>query len=304
MNMRIAFNRAGLKLRKYSPQILTGLGVIGLVTGGVMACKATMKVNDILDETKKNVDKVHRVLEDPTITEETYSAEDGKKDLAIIYTKAGLKFIKLYAPSVIVGGVSIACILTSDRIMHKRNAAIAATCAAVTSDFRGYRSRVLDRFGEAIDHELQYDIKAQEVEEVVVNEKGEEETVTKVVEVANATPRSDFSKFFDCGNKGWEPDPEFNYMYLTNLQNYLTDKLRANGYLFLNDVYDELGIPRTRAGQLYGWLYDEKNPHGANHVDFGLRNADDERRRAFVNGYEATVILDFNCDAEPIYNLI
>lgn len=304
MSMRIAVNRVGLALRKHSPQILVGAGIIGLVTSGVMACKATMKVNDILDETKRNVDKVHRVLEDPTIPAETYSEEDGKKDLAIIYTKTGLKFVKLYAPSVILGGLSIAGILTSNRIMHKRNAAIAATCAAVTSDFKGYRSRVLDRFGEDIDRELRYDIKAQEIEEVVVNENGEEETVTKVVETVNAVPRSDFSKFFDCGNKGWEPDPEFNYMYLTNLQGYLTERLRANGHLFLNDVYDELGIPRTRAGQLYGWLYDEKKPHGANYVDFGLRNPKDEDKRNFVNGYEAVVILDFNCDEEPIYNLI
>ena len=304
MNIRRALKIGALKVKKHSPEILVVTGVIGVVTSAVMACKATMKVNDILEEAKADVEKVHRVIEDETISAETYSEEDGKKDLAIIYAKTGLKLVKLYAPSVILGGLSIAGILTSNNILRKRNVAIAAAYTAVDTGFKEYRGRVVERFGDELDRELRYNIKAKEVEEVVVNDKGEEETVKKVVYTADIDTHNEFSKFFDCGNKGWEPDAELNYKYLMHLQGYLNEKLRADGFMFLNDVYDALGIPRTRAGQLFGWLYDEKNPHGANKIDFGLHNIYNEKTRDFVNGYENVVILDFNVDSEPIYNMI
>ena len=57
-----------------------------------------------------------------------------------------------------------------------------------------------------------------------------------------------------------------------------------------------LGIPRTQAGQIVGWIYDEKHPIGDNKVDFGIYNTYNEANRNFVNGYERTILLDFNVD--------
>lgn len=296
-------NRVGFQLKKHSPEILVVVGIVGAVTSAVMACKATTKANDILNDAKSQVDKVHKVLEDEAISPEMYSEEDSKKDLAIIYAKTGLDFVRLYGPSVLLGAVSIASILASNNILRKRNIALAAAYTAVDTGFKEYRGRLIERFGKELDKELKYNIKSETVQETVIDEKGNEQTVDKVVEVANPNVYSDYARCFDDGCKGWTKDPELNLVFLKQMQQYANDKLRAKGHLFLNEVYDMLGFPRSRAGQIVGWIYDEKNKVGDNFVDFGIYDATKQPNRDFVNGYERVIWLDFNVDG-PIWNLI
>lgn len=288
-----SFNRLSLQLKKHSPEILIVAGVVGTVASAVMACKATTKVNDILTEAKTQIDQVHEVAKTKS---DVYSEEDSKKDLAIIYAQTGVKLVKLYAPSVILGTLSLTSIVSSHHILRKRNMALAAAYTAVDTSFKEYRGRVIDRFGEELDRELKYNIKAREIEEVSVNDKGEEEVTTKTVEVANPNEISDYARFYDDGNIGWSKDPETNLMFLRRQQDWANELLKAKGHLFLNEVYDMLGIPRTKAGQVVGWIYDEKNPVGDNFVDFGIYDIHKPRNRDFVNGIERTILLDFNVD--------
>ena len=296
-NATRAFNKTGIKLKKHSPEILVVAGVVGTVTSAVIACKATIKLNDILNESKETIDKIHYAIENPEKLSEEYTEEEGKKDLAIVYTQSVLKVTKLYAPSVILGTLSITAMLTSNNILRKRNVALAAAYTAVNKSFKEYRGRVVERFGKELDHELRYNIKAKEFEEKVIDEKtGKEKTVKKTVEIAEIDQYSDYAKFFDEGCAGWTKDPEKNLFFLRRQQDYANEVLKAKGYLFLNDVYDMLGIPRTKAGQIVGWIYDEKNPIGDNFVDFGIYDGNKETVRNFVNGYERTILLDFNVD--------
>lgn len=295
-------NKAGFQLKKHSPEILIVAGVAGAVTSAVMACKATTKLNDILEESKEQVDKIHEAMEHPENLPEEYTEEDGKKDLTIVYTQTAVKLLKLYGPSIVLGGLSITAILTSNNIMRKRNIAIAAAYTAVDKSFKDYRGRVVERFGKDLDRELRYNIKKEEVEETIVDEKtGKEKTIKKTIDVANDV--SEFAKFFDDGCTGWTKDPELNLAFLLKQQAFANDKLKANGYLYLNEVYDMLGIPRTKAGQIVGWIYDEKNPIGDNYVDFGIFDSNKVKNRDFVNGYERTILLDFNVDGN-ILNLM
>lgn len=295
-NMSRTFGRVGLKLKKHSPEILVFGGVIGGVASAVMACKATLKAGDIIDEAKHKMDQVKKVVDDENVTEEMYSESDHKRDIAVIYAQTGIEFIKLYGPSILLGAASITSILAGHNILHKRNAALGAAFTAVNTGFKEYRSRVIDRFGKELDRELKYDIKAKEIETVVVDENGEEKVEKKIVEVVDPNTYSEFARFFDVGCKGWDKDPEYNLLTLRHVLNWANDKLRSQGYLFLNDVYDALGIPRTKAGQVVGWIYDEKNPIGDNFVDFGIYDLYNEKARDFVNGYERTILLDFNVD--------
>lgn len=290
------FGRAGLKLKKYSPEILVGAGIIGAVASTVMACKATTKVSGILEDTKEQVEQVHYALENPDKISEEYTAEDSKKDLAIIYTQTGLKLAKTYGPAIVVGALSITSILAGHNMLRKRYVATAAAYAMIDKSFKDYRGRVIERFGKELDRELRYNIKAQEVEETVVNEDGTESVVKKTVDVIDPNAISDYAVFFDDGCTGWTKNPEQNLYFLKCQQNYLNDLLKARGHVFLNEVYDALGIPRTKAGNVVGWIYDEKHPVGDNFIDFGIYNQDNERTRAFVNGFERTVLLDFNVD--------
>lgn len=289
-------HRIGFKIKKASPEIMVVAGVVGVVTSTVMACKATTKVNDILEETRKQVDDVHNVLDSDIITEEEYNNDDAKKDLAIIYTQTGVKLIKLYAPSVIVGALSITGILASHKILKKRNVALTAAYATIDRSFKEYRGRVVERFGKELDRELRYNIKAQEIEEKTVDKDGNETIEKKTISVVDPNMYSDYARIFDNGSMGWTKDPEYNLMFLKLQQNQANDRLRAQGYLFLNDVYDMLGIPRTKAGQIVGWIYDEENPVGDNFVDFGIYDIYNEKACDFVNGRERSIVLDFNVD--------
>lgn len=293
-NASRTFSKVTLKGKKYAPEIMVIAGVAGVITSTVMACKATTKAGDITEKTKNQMAQIHEVAETKP---DQYSEEDMKKDTVIVYTQTAVKFAKLYGPAVILGTASIACIFGSHHILSKRNAALAAAYATVDKNFKDYRGRLVDRFGKELDKELRYNIKAKEFEETVVNEEtGEETTVVNTVNVADTIEYSDYARFFDDGCAGWTKDSEHNLCFLKCQQNYANERLQKRGYLFLNDVYEMLGIPKTKAGQIVGWVYDEKNPNGDNFVDFGIYDINKERARAFVNGYERTILLDFNVD--------
>ena len=290
--------KVGFKLKKHSPEILIVTGVIGIVTSTVMACKATTKVNDIVDETKDMVDKIHDAVENKKHTSdgEEYTQEVANKDLTIVYAQTGLKFVKLYGPAVAIGIASIGCIVGSNHILRKRNIALAAALTAMETSFKEYRGRLIDRFGKDLDHELRFGIKAKEVEEKVVDEKGKETTVTKTVEVVDPNAiHSIYSVVFCEGNSGWTRNAELNKVFLIQQQNYANDKLKLNGVLTLNEVYDMIGAPRTAYGQIAGWVYTDDSSIGDNFVDFGIFDVNNEKACDFVNGYEKSIILDFNC---------
>ena len=288
-----AINKVGFQIKKHSPEILVVAGVVGTVTSAVMACKATTKADDILEEHHEQMESINEVV---AMDRDDYTEEDHKKDTLIVYTQTAVKFVKLYGPSIILGTLSLACIIESHNILRKRNVALAAAYATVDKGFKEYRNRVVERFGKEIDHELKYNIKAKEFETVTVDEKGKEKVEKEIVNVADPNLYSDYARFFDESCAGWSKDAEANFTFLKCQQNYANNKLKAQGYLFLNDVYKMLGIPATKAGQVVGWIYDEKNPIGDNFVDFGILNVDVERVRAFVNGYERNILLDFNVD--------
>lgn len=293
------FYKVGFTLKKHSPEILVGVGVVGAVASTVLACKATLKVNEIVEESKSNLEKI-KVAGENGVTEagQPYTEEDVTNETKIVYIQTGYKLAKNYALPVALGAASIACILGGHNILRKRNIALAGAYTALFNDFKGYRSRVVERFGEQLDKELKYNLKTKEVEETVVREDGTEEKVKKTIEVMDGqlSQYSNFARFFDDGCAGWDPNPEYSLMFLNQQQNYANEKLKRQGYLFINDVYEMLGIPKCREGQTHGWVYDEKNPIGDNFIDFGIFNIHIEKNRDFVNGYEKVIILDFNHD--------
>ena len=296
--LALTASKAGIKVQKYSPEILAVVGTVGVIASAVMACKATTKVSEITEDTKHQIDMVHEAINDKELVESgKYTKEDSQKDLTIIYTQTAVKFVKLYGPAIALGTVSLACLLGSNQILRKRNAALAAAYATISKEFKEYRGRVIDRFGKEIDRELKYNIVKQQIEENVVDpETGEVKTEKKEVEVVDPDMGSPYAKFFDEGCRGWEKDAEMNLMFLRSQQNYANDLLRSRGYVFLNDIYDMLGIERTRAGQIVGWVYDPKRTDIDNYIDFGIYNINRKKSRDFVNGIERVILLDFNVD--------
>lgn len=279
-----------MKLKKHSPEILVVAGIAGTVVSAVLACKATTKVAEILDETKGTLDTIHEGMETGAINGQEYTTEDGKKDTVVVYAQTGVKLAKLYGPAIILGTLSITSILASNNILRKRNVALGAAYAAIDKSFKEYRGRVIERFGEQVDTELKYGIKAKKFEEIEVDpETGKEKKVKKTVMVADPNLQSDYAVYFDSKSRNYETNPDYNRMFLKAQQAFANDKLQTRGHLFLNEVLDDLDLPRTPAGQIVGWTKD--GPDG--YVNFRIVEVE---RETEDGRHEPVLLLDFNVE--------
>ena len=286
-NIKPMVNHTRLTVKKYSPEILVLTGIAGMITSAVMACKATRKLDPVLDAHKKGAEAVHQKKLDE---------RDAKKEITKVYMKTGVELVKLYGPSVTVGALSITGILTSNHILRERNVALAAAYAAIDSSFKKYRGRVIEKFGEEVDKELRFDGHQEKIEVVEKDENGKEKKVKKNITVMGPG-LSDYARYFAYGDaRAAEANADYNSFFLKAQQELANHMLRANGFLFLNDVYEMLGIDKSLAGQAVGWVYDkEKDDHGDNYVDFGIQEV--YRKRSDKPGdYEKVFLLDFNVD--------
>lgn len=297
-----SLHKLGFKLKHHSPEILITVGVVSTVASVVMACKATLKVNDILDESKELVDDIHGAVEQEkhVANGEVYTQEDANKDLLVVYGQTGWKLAKLYGPAVIVGGLGLGCMLAANNILRKRNVALAAAVTALDTSFKEYRGRLVERFGKELDRELLYNVKAKEIEERVVDENGNETVETKTVSVIDGPIHSPYAVFFDDGNLGWSNNAELNKLFLAQREKEANIRLQREGWLCLNDVYKMVGARPTQYGQYAGWVYNEDGSASDNYVSFGVFEALTKGAQDFINGHEKTVLLDFNCIANII----
>ena len=290
--LRKSFKKAQLTVRKHSPEILMVAGVIGTVAGAVMACKETLELEDVLDECKQ--EKME--LEEQYAMCEEYSEDALKKDQVKLTIKQVTKIVKLYAPSVIMEATSIGVIFASNDIMRKRNASMAAAYATLNSMYKRYRQNVIESYGEEVDKDMRFGVKHEKVTEI--DEDGNKVKVdARIVDLDNtALAISDYSRFFQMGCKGFDASSgRYNLLYLKGIQAMFNNKLIADGYVMLNDVYRELGFDTIPEGWSIGWVYDEANPIGDNYIDFGLYEARNKNQRA-VNDWEPVILMDFNVD--------
>lgn len=291
-NAKQMLGNASLIFKKHSPELLIAGGVIGFIGTTIVACKATMQLEDTMVDVKTDIQKVKAEEDNPEV--------DYKKELTMAYCKGGLKVLRLYAPAIALGTASISAVLGGHSILRKRNIAISAAYAAVEDGFSKYRERVISEFGEEVDRRMKFGGNVEEVEVTEVDEKTGKEKKKKVKgENIQRADCSDYAKFFDEGSIHWTKDADSNLFFLRKAERFANETLQAKGHIFLNEVYDMLDIPRTKAGAVVGW----KLGNGDDYVDFGLYNSEKERVRRFVNGEEAVILLDFNVDG-VIYDLI
>lgn len=282
--------RGVLVVRKYSPEILTTVGVVGMVASSVMAAKSTLKLSDTLEEAKNGLETAKKLKAEGR---KDYSDQDYTKDVTYIYLQAGKSLGKLYGPALSLGIASIVSIVSAHGIMRKRNAALVAGYKVIEEAFSAYRKRVEEVLGEDREREIYVGLEEREVED---EESGE---LTKILG-HSPNKLSPYARFFDEASSQWSKQPEYNLLFLRAQQNYANDLLQARGHIFLNEVYDMIGVPRSQAGQVVGWVLSKD---GDNFVDFGIYNFEREKVRDFVNGYERSILLDFNVDG-VVYDLI
>lgn len=272
-----------LKAQKHSPTLLFAGGVVGIGATVFLACRATLKVSAILDETEQKLETIKIVKHDD------YSENDRRRDEVIVRVRAILSITKLYGPALLIGGASIAALAGSHNILTKRNAAVTAAYAALDKGFREYRRRVVEEFGDDKDREYRFGVENQKV--VATDPATGKKTQ---VDEKLPTGTSPYGVLFHEGNPNWNRIAEYNFLFLRSIQNMANDRLQARGYVLLNDVYDDLGVERTTAGCVVGWLRDGD---GDGFVDFGIFDDKDMLRiHDFVTGREGELYLDFNVD--------
>jgi len=276
--------RQGLILQKHSPKIMFVAGVIGVGATVVLACRATLKVDEVLQEHEKTVGRIEEAV--GLVSE--YTDKDRQKDLVVLYAKTFGKLTRLYGPSVVVGVASIAMLTGAHLILTRRNVALTAAYAAIEKGLREYRQRVSDEFGPDKERELRYGL---------IDEEIELDGKKQVVKVPARGEKSIYARCFDELSTSWVPEDQggslYNPIFLRTQQAYMNDFLRARGHVLLNDVYDALGLPRTKEGAVVGWVL---GCGGDDYVDFGVFEGDQFTALQFVAGQAPGIWLDFNVD--------
>ncbi len=287
-----AAGKVVLTLKKVSPEIMLIGGVVGIVGATVLACKATLKAKDIVEDTHDMIDDAQEDALERDLPEKYR-----KREIFKIYIHQTGKMLRIYGPAIALGTLSLGLIVGSHCVLNRRYIGTAAACKAIEEAFKSYRAKVRNIIGEE-DEKLLYLGGEKEVD-IKVRDKETNAIITEHngVIINPDYSSSPYAKFFDESSPEWKKNPEYNRMFLECQQKYANNLLNARGHLFLNEVYDMLGIPRTQAGAVVGWLkYDPDNPDNDGYVDFGIFNAFNEKARDFVNGYERSILLDFNVD--------
>lgn len=282
-SVTVKAGRAALQISHQSPHILFGAGLVGFVSTTVLASRATLRVEEVLHKTQSDLGNVRMVAEGPLAEKHGYSDEDATKDRIYIYSRAFVDLTKLYGPALITGALTVFCLTKSHQILTTRNSALTAAYVSLDRAYQAYRRRVADEFGPEREREIAYT-------ERVVEVSTSSDDIQRKIANAEFSP---YAKFFDESSTQWQKNAELNYVFLRAQQNYSNDLLRSRGYLFLNEVYGNLGLEHTAAGAVVGWILSDE---GDNYVDFGFLDGERERSRSFVNHMEHSVLLDFNVD--------
>lgn len=287
--------RTGLLMQKHGPEILLVTGIVGIIGSTVLACRATLKVDDTLTDAQNKILKIKMALTDEEIQEaESYTKEDHDKDMTIVYVQTAVNFARLYGPSVILGAASIGCIIKGHKILNARNVGLTAALKATSEGFAAYRKRVVEEYGEEKDYMFKNGLRAEEIVDVEVGEDGKPKKVKKTQLVGEVDGATVYARYFDQSTStNWSSVPEYNAMFIKTSQNYMNDLLKTRGHVFLNEVYDHLGFKRSPAASQVGWVF---NGNGDNYIDFGLPSD-------FSTNCPESVLMDFNVDG-PIFDLI
>lgn len=279
-------------LRKHAPTILTGVGVTGFVATTAFTIRATARAMEAMPELSKRIQnaKDKSLLETADVEDVKEVAKVRSQELARAYLTNGVELAKIYAPTITLGSASILCVLAGHNMMLKRQASVVALYAALDSSFRAYRGRVAEKIGR--EEEVQLYRNPRIIVDAHIDD-GDGQDPACIIDVLDVNP-SPYAKFFDETNVNWHKNPEYNLFFLTQTERWANDRLNAYGYLYLNEVYAALGLDRTQAGQIVGWR--KKSEDGDGFVSFGIHDLWDDNKRAFVNGMESNVLLDFNVD--------
>lgn len=292
---QIAFKAAHL-CKQHAPEIMIGASILTGAAALYFVARGTFKLEEILDDHNERVDDVKDQFGDVESSEHPEEIAEFKKELAKEYVKTGGKIALAYAPAAGLAGASVVLSISAHGIMKKRLATSLAALESVTAAFEAYRQRVKDRYGEDVERDI---LTGRHVETVAVettDKKGNVKMVDKKMTLVDPSLPSEYARYYSAStcdifyitNTNDGCGRVYNEEFLKTQEQVANLKLRSQGFLFLNDVYDMLGYDRTDYGQLVGWL---DNGDGDGYVDFRIALVEEG-----INENDDKWLLDFNVD--------
>lgn len=289
-----------LFVKKHAPEILIGAGIIGGVATVVLACTETLHAEEVLDIHTQNIETIHNAEKQASKGIVVYTEDDKRKDLVLTYANTAKNFAKLYLPSIALGTASVGLILWGAKIQKARYLGAVAAYAALDERFQAYKMAVDKTYGEGTSERMELaanDIIQERMTKTVIDEDG---TVNTKATYTNW----DIDRLFEETNRYWVNDATLNCAHIKGVQTLAQAKLDSRGYLFLNEVYDALGFPKTRAGQVVGWVK-SKGSEPTKVIDFGISPTSygkiPDSLRRFLDGNEPSVFLHFNVDGPILF---
>ena len=273
-------HRSVLKIRAKSPTLLVVGGVIGFGATAVMAARATRNLDKIIDS--------HRIRRyDIVGSEVELSPRDRKNQIVGLYAGTSIQLIKVYGPTIVVGALSAAAVLSGHNVLRKRHVATMVAYSGLAEEFSQYRGRVAKSIGAEKEKEVYDGAHIEMVEDP--DHPGE----WKQKAVYDQSVDAYLRPWFDETNFNYTKDPTMNFLFLKGVQQHMNNLLEVRGHVFLNDVFDALGMQRCAEGAVSGWIRDGD---GDNYISFGFLESRDPNSVAFCNGMETRVRLNFNID--------
>lgn len=280
-NIKNFADRSGCQIKAHSPEILVVLGIGGVITAGIWACKATLKAHEVKERMQKSLEEIHNV-ENDKLFEKVYSKEDAIKDKARTFAKAGIEYTGLYAGPVIVGCLSLLAILRSEKILSDRLSGAIAFGNGAVSGVLAYREKVAEKIGKEEEELLYNNVKVTKNTYIDDSERDQDgigkvkEEEKKSIKLADVGRRV---YIIDRSCKVWDRNPDLTDVALNHALTYLNNllvkrydlKRNKPGYLFLWEALECIGVPREEwpeEASIAGWLYfggDDK----LNKIDFG-----------------------------------
>ena len=300
--------KALMKAKEVSPEIALVAGVAAIGVGTFMMCKATLALEEHIDNRDKELQRVNDAIGDGALPD--YTEEIANGDIMKVKTNFVIDVAKSYAPGalVMIGGITL--IFLGHKILRDRNTALMGAYSALATAFAAYRKRVIEYDGKEQDVKYMYGDRTPGIV-VAENEETGEEVVT-LVESGNEDKYllgSPYARIFDAEHTelaasfGDDPHNDLKFSVLKHIQSMWNSKLQTYGFVFLNDVLDSLGFPKVPEGQLVGWRL---LGNGDGYIDFGIENCyTNPECRDIIdkNGFTRKIVLDFNVDG-VIYNKI
>lgn len=281
-----------LKVRAthHGPTALTVAGIGMLVASGVLAASRTEKIKPVVEEAEK---QLHRTAmeakDDPGFTPAEQTAERMQT-----YVEATKGFLVVYGPAIALGVGGAAAVLYSHGVMKRRNAALVAAYGILERGYAKYRDRVKEVVGEEIEDHIYRGHRVEVTDEDgrVWIDKGQIPTRD-----GHNPPEggvSEYAVWFGPANRNWNFRPEMNLFFLRGQEKYANHRLQTQGYMMLNDIYDAIGMPRTSAGAVVGWVYNE----GDGYIDFGIPEQGSTEEADYYHFFDEDTkfLLDFNVD--------